>query len=204
MRPGDVLLTHDRLWLGANEGDSFERRAQVQRTLGHPLPELLDIVFAKTALRSSQQLHLRVIEALTIKNGYLVFGADQQDTHQYALRWSERSESDPRVYSTYQTGVDFSPETGRLSDWLELFWVINRPFESPCADVALDDGLLSEWTAVQTPMASLALDADALYTRDGLVYARDMDMLGARTDAELRAFLEKTDMLEFAEVWWRE
>jgi hypothetical protein len=192
-----TLAFHDRFWAAAT-GDTPDSLRSAHDRLGQALPPLLQAVYTRTSLRRSQQLHLHGISDLHVAGEYVVFSYEQQACWSYAVSLAD-STHDPQVYSNKSRQDRFSPTGCGLAEFLRYYWIVNRPFEPPCADVALDPNQLSSWQPLASRSPETALDG--YLVKDCYVYFDGMDRLGAPTNAALRSLLEELDELEYADLY---
>jgi hypothetical protein len=193
----ETLAFHDRFW-AAGRGDTAGTLHSVHTKLGQVLPSLLQAVYTRTSLRQSQQLHLHGISDVHIVGEYVVFSYEQQACWSYAVSLAD-SAQDPPVYSNKSRQDLFSPTGCRLAEFLRHYWIVNRPFEPPCADVALDTSQLLSWQPLVFSSPETVLDG--YLVKDCYVYFDGMDRLGAPTNTALRILLEELDELDCADLY---
>ncbi|MBI5547367.1 MAG: SMI1/KNR4 family protein [Deltaproteobacteria bacterium] len=179
------LAFHRQFWKGTR-GDSEKAIARAESRLKVALPAVLREFYGGTDLRSSQQLHLRPLKELEVENGRVIFSEEQQGCFSWSLRIDQLRENDPAVW-LYGNDGDCA-EGCRLSDWLNAFTLINRPYEPPCsqdyggdAEKLLEAGWTQhpmQWHTIQITMFTFG-DAAC----DGVCY-------GARTSKGLKEALK--------------
>lgn len=184
----DQLVAWWHLLWGKTGGDSEEEVAGLESKLGVRLPAVLRAVYLRTALRSSQQLHLRTILELDIADGVLRFGMEQQGCSYFGVRVGDLALPRPRVVWDGLGDGAWHALKSDLESWLRTFALINRPFEEPLLfDADYDWELLerSSWVRQELPddwcgdwSCELWSNGEAvLDTNDGALGARDAEAL---------------------------
>lgn len=197
-----LLAFHDRFWVqeGADSEEQIEAR---EKKLGLRFPAVLRAAYANTSLREGAQLHLLTLDGVdrrginTPSSEFVWFATDQQSCWAYGLRLKDIDLPDPPVYS--DEGGEPREETCTLSQFLEHFWVVNRPYVAPwvCFDDPMD---LSDWLSFRNPW----VEEGAFWLKDGFVHETNTFQTGARSRSEMERLFSEYGDPEFDEVVWED
>jgi hypothetical protein len=195
-----LLAFHNRFWV-SQRPDTVERIDVRETELGIRFPATLRAIYANTSLRHATQLHLMPLDGVDMRGintdttELLWIAHDQQSSGAYGIRLSDLHLPDPTIYS--DEAGDPRPEPCTLSQLLEYFWVVNRPFAAPWA--AFDDPIdLSDWLAFTNPLA----EDEVYWLKDGFVHERYDYRVGARSKPEMERLFAEVGDAEFDEVIW--
>ena len=195
----DLFVFHDSLWL-PTICDVPQAVERVEHKLAVRCPDLLREVFVRTSLRRGSLLHLHTLDQLELVDGLVVFANNAPRPFKYAVRASEAGRQDPDVYVV--EGGAVKPEGCTLSEFLRLFWLINRPDERPYALLELGDEERVEWSDFEFNSLTLRIEAGAYLFTHRYVLQVDWDCVGARTDHALFMLLVRMNQLGSAEAFW--
>jgi hypothetical protein len=157
---GDLLEFHRRFW-EPGEPNSAEEITAAELRLGQRLPQVLRAFYGGTWLRYSAEIHLSSLEDLQLEEGVLVFGREQQAAWRFGVRLGDLAHEDPPIVADAKP-EQWKAEGIRLSQWLALFTLVNRPCEPPCADGTFESG--EQWRIWTNSLGFIYL-----HVRDGMV-----------------------------------